>query len=116
MFYTFIQNNSGGDFEYNASRGISVYVVVECDSLKEAVELAGEIGIYFNGCDDGRDCDCCGDRWSEPWGKEDLDPVPSMYGYPIADAIPPDKIKWMKGYEGFIHYKDGLVKGFWDKT
>lgn len=63
MFYTYSQNNSGGSFI-----GPALYVVVEADNSEEADSIAEENGLYFDGCEKGVDCDCCGDRWSRAWG------------------------------------------------
>ena len=73
MWYEFDQNNSGGWFHINDEKGIGPKVWIEADNANEANEKAQEIGIYFNGVDKGRDCDCCGDRWDatdKDWGFE----------------------------------------------
>jgi hypothetical protein len=113
MFYTFNQNNSGGSFDFNAASGISHYVIVEADSVDEANSLARGIGLYFNGADSewGPDCPCCGDRWSEAWREEGTD-EPEVYGKSALEYS--DKWKWMDGPEGFIHYKDGTIKSFFE--
>ncbi len=66
-FYRFRQNNSGGMFD---GSGI---VYVQAENTDEANKIAEENGIYFNGCHEGIDCDCCGDRWHETdsWDAED---------------------------------------------
>ncbi len=66
-FYQYMQNNSGGSFD--AHFGHSVYI--EAESPSHADYRAETIGIYFDGCDGGRDCPCCGDRWSRALGKPD---------------------------------------------
>lgn len=112
-FFTFRQNNSGGSFDYDAERGISVVVVVEAESAAVAVARAKNIGLYFDGTSD---CPCCGNRWSEPWGDDDGADVPSYYDEPInCDEFPEARYRWMKpgDYDGFIHYADGRVVGFW---
>jgi len=113
-FFTFRQNNSGGSFDYDAERGISVVVVVEAESATVAVARAKDIGLYFDGVGD---CRCCGNRWSEPWGgDDDGTEVPSYYGEPInCNEFPKDGYRWMKPgkYEGFIHHADGRMEGFW---
>lgn len=108
MFYDFRQNNSGGSFDFDGDRGISVSVIVEADSADEANERAEEIGLYFDG---SGDCECCGDRWSSQWRDDAGDEVPSIYGQPIAEYTP--HIKWSeKDFpEVFVHYKDGTVTG-----
>jgi hypothetical protein len=92
-FFNFYQNNSGGSFKIDAVRGISYVVVIEADSADEANERAEEIGLYFHGVQDGRDCDCCGDRWARA-SEHDAEDTPT------------------EGYcddEHYIHYKDGRI-------
>lgn len=60
-FYNFSQNNSGGNFIDDNT--ISVNVLIEALDYKDANDRAENKGIYFNGCEDDRDCPCCGDRW-----------------------------------------------------
>ncbi len=58
-FYEYDQNNSGGNFGPPA-----IKVFIEANSVVEAYEIAQDkYGIYFDGVDNGMDCDCCGDRW-----------------------------------------------------
>lgn len=122
MFYDFRQNNSGGSFVYDANSGISIHVIVEADNEFAAKNKAETIGIYFDGCSTGRDCSCCGDRWSD---YVDGEVVPSIYGtevkpnqdYPAADEKS-FGTKWRPEGEpdGFIHYADGRVEGFYQNT
>lgn len=73
MFFTFVQNNSGGVWKgYH-------YIIIEANSASEANELAEDNGIYFNGVNTGKDCSCCGNRWSKSW-EEDATEVPMIYG------------------------------------
>lgn len=60
-FYNFSQNNSGGSFTVNDK--LCNNVVIEATSAEEANDIAENLGIYFNGCNTGNDCSCCGDRW-----------------------------------------------------
>ena len=87
-FYSYRQNNSGGFFLKPA-----VTVNVEASSAAEADEIAVTHGLYFNGCDTGDDCNCCGDRWypadepgtaapegeGSPWADEGLPSVITFY-------------------------------------
>lgn len=118
MFYTFRQNNSGGSFEIDPDKGISVVVIIEAPNDTVASRLAEDKGIYFNGVDAGQDCECCGDRWHRPWdeGYE----VPSVYGTPIDEYYgkkdPEDLTRRMK-WSGdkpdcFVHYLDGRVEAY----
>jgi hypothetical protein len=61
MFYTYSQNNSGGSFKVNSD--VTQYVIIEADNHNDANEKAEFIGLYWNGVDEGNDCECCGDRW-----------------------------------------------------
>jgi len=117
MFFTYNQNNSGGGFAYDEKRGISHYVIIEADDAVEANDKAEGIGLYFDG--DG-DCPCCGDRWCAS-DKTDGTEFPSVYdeiiewGENVQETMPGGQfmIKWMNGYEGFVHYKNGDIAGFW---
>lgn len=60
-FYHFRQNNFGGSFKIDDD--VAINVIIEATSAKQANGKAQEIGIYFDGCDTGKDCECCGDRW-----------------------------------------------------
>ncbi len=73
MFYSYRQNNSGGSFIID--KDVTLFVIIEADSNGEADNKAEEVGLYFDGCDDGRDCSCCGDRWYKPYGKGDKSPL-----------------------------------------
>ena len=107
MFYTYMQNNSGGDFHFDAARGVSHYVIIEAASAEEANKKALDIGLYFDGCDDGRDCPCCGDRW---YPQDDGIEVPEVYGQSALKVGSVFRC-WMEpNPEGFIHYANGKIK------
>ena len=56
--FQFRQNNCGG--QYMGPK----FVVVKADDADQANQIAQDQGpVYFDGVADGRDCDCCGDRW-----------------------------------------------------
>ena len=57
-WYRFVQNNSGGKF---AEPALAVWV--EANDANQANIRAANLDIYFDGCDAGVDCSCCGDRW-----------------------------------------------------
>lgn len=74
-FYDFDQNNPGGKFHIDDKKGLGVRVWIEANNIEEAIDRAEDIGIYFNGVADGRDCSCCdgGDRWHEPNEKDTVE-------------------------------------------
>lgn len=76
LYYTYNQNNSGGRFIKNDQ--VCHYVIVQAVSPADADQRAETIGIYFDGCETGQDCDCCGDRWSRAW--RDGSAEPEIYG------------------------------------
>ena len=109
MFFEYRQNNSGGDFDFDEKSGITHQVVIEASSLEEANQKAANIGIYFNGCDSGIDCSCCGDRWSEPWDETGTEAAQAA-GKPVAEAT---GFQWMQdGKEIAVHYADGRICWF----
>jgi hypothetical protein len=98
-FYNFRQNNSGGHFEHDSFSGIGYVVCVQADSEEQAIARAESIGLYWDGCDKGLDCDCCGDRWYS--GYPDAHDEPTLGGKPLAGG-------W--GIPSYIHYLDGTVE------
>lgn len=103
-YWQFHQNNSGGSFIIDESAGISVNVIIEADSSREANGLATDIGLYFDG--DG-DCSCCGNRWSEVYDY-DGDLTPTFYG---ADLDQPQDYlhDWANGRVSlFVHHRDRI--------
>jgi len=112
-YWTFTQNNSGGSFDYDEDRGITHFVIIEADSRDEAISRAEEIGIYFDGCDKGIDCCCCGDRWHEPFHDEGS-PFPEVYGDDVRKQSGATLwATWMKpGREIVIHPKSGSLEWF----
>ena len=77
-WYQYTQNNSGGSMDVNER--LSHYVLVQARDSVHADERAEQIGIYFNGVEDGMDCECCGDRWYPNSGNRYGDEVPLVYG------------------------------------
>lgn len=114
MFYEFMQNNSGGSFDFDESAGITHIVVVEAESADQANSKAEEVGLYWDGCSTGQDCSCCGDRWYEA-SSDEGDKIPSSYGEPLTENTYKDKGlgKWMdEGKEACVHFQDGTVKWY----
>ena len=100
-FYEYTQHNSGGSFSNSEKDGIAEYVVIEALNAEHANTIAEGIGLYFDGCDNGNDCPCCGDRWYRAYESDGSD-VPSIYGEPLANI---EKSYYRKCC--FVHYLDG---------
>lgn len=62
-YYSFLQNNSWGYLIELPKKGIAHQVFIQSKSREQAIEIAEELGIYFDGVATGIDCPCCGDRW-----------------------------------------------------
>jgi len=102
-FYTFKQNNSGGSFDVDEN--VCHAVIIEALNMEHACARAENIGIYFNGVEDGMDCSCCGDRWSVPW--DEGSDTPMIYGEPASEY----KSSWTTP-SVIIHYADGRKESF----
>lgn len=95
-YFVYRQNNSGGSFVHDEGK-LSHYVAIEAESASGAEAKAEELGIYFDGCDTGQDCDCCGDRWYRQSEPEELPAC--VY------------IKWMgDAPDMYVHNLDGTVE------
>lgn len=113
MFFHYSQNNSGGSFDFDRERGITHHVVIEANSADDANERAEAIGLYFDGCDAGIDCDCCGDRWYAKWENSAGYAEPTVYGQPAFEVE--HHTRWMApNPEVVIHYADGRIE--WEPT
>ena len=111
MFYTYQQNNSGGEFSHVPDK-LSHCVVVEANSAGEANQRLLALGGYFDGVSEDRDCDCCGDRWY-PCSESDGAGVPSLCGgTPLVDVV--DVWDWMDGDPAvYVHMLDGRMFPFY---
>ena len=106
MFYHFSQNNSGGCFHNDDL--VCIHMIIEARHAAEANDRAEGLGIYFDGVENDRDCDCCGDRWYQAWGQGDDEPL--IYGaHPAAYAA-----HFAEPGEVFcrVFYLDGYVAEF----
>lgn len=102
-YYSYRQNNSGGSFivdDYVAHN-----VIVQAESPQQADTIAESKGVYFNGCESGLDCECCGDRW-HPTYEGDATDTPLVYGKEPKEAI---KDGWFND-ECVIYHSDGKVE------
>lgn len=112
-FYYFRQNNSGGSFVYNDK--LTHHVVIEAQSHTVANALAEDMGIYFDGVENDRDCPCCGDRWDAA-SESDGKPEPMVYSTPVSQAHNNDyMMRFMDKDQPEIrvHYLDGRVEDYW---
>lgn len=102
MFYTYGQNNSGGIFRPPAN-----YVIIEANSPSDSDYIAEFHGLYFDGCDNNRDCSCCGDRW---YRASDYDAYtePSIYGKPASEFVPHFRDKNLP--VAMIVFSDGRIE------
>lgn len=111
MFYTYNQNNSGGNFEVNDN--VKHYVIIEAHNAKSADKKAESIGIYFDGVAKGIDCPCCGDRWDKTndpdFGIEGTK-KPEIWGESASEYIKAHRMFWEK--EAIVYYKNGKVEVF----
>ena len=99
MFYTYRQNNSGGRFQFD--NDVAPTVIIEAVSDDAADLYAIEtLGMYFDGCLKGMDCECCGDRW---YPSPEGDPVPSLSNEPIQW----DDQNLEDVTNGYIYFADG---------
>ncbi len=112
-WYHITQNNSGGSFDYDAVRGITHHMVIEATDWQHANSRALGLGLYHNGVENDRDCECCGDRWYPLHDRDKGDTEPMVYGKPVAK---PSKqfIKWLKKGEFniFVHPMEGKFQGY----
>lgn len=87
-------------------------MIVEAMNADQTNGIAEGIGIYFNGCDDGRDCDCCGDRWYAASGEGDDEPM--LYGSPVAEFLHFNNSRKVKDKEALVRvfYLDGVIQSY----
>jgi hypothetical protein len=63
-WFEWSQNNSGGSFVVD--KKLCHRLFIEAEDEHAAEQKAFELGVYYDGCADGIDCNCCGDRWYSP--------------------------------------------------
>lgn len=85
MFYLFNQVNSGGFFVVDEK--VTQNVIIEATSADDANIRAETIGIYFDGVNQGEDCECCGDRWGKVSDDDGTD-EPLLYDKPPEEHFP----------------------------
>jgi hypothetical protein len=97
--FEYRQNNSGGSFDIEPSSGIATRVWIEALDADDADRRAERVGIYFDGCNDGRDCSCCGDRWDRSYGEGVSSIEIDGYTFDWHDTI-------------YVHRFDGTIEAF----
>lgn len=98
MFFTFIQNNSGGYYEEDDVA--THYVIIEATDYKDANKIAEDKGLFsYNWCE------CCGERFFTMWG--DGDESPKIYNEPVESYK-----SYGDGVYARVFYKDGSVKNY----
>ena len=112
-FFEFNQNNSGGSFDVDDN--VCHRVVIEADTAAEATAKAEELGCYWNGVANGMDCSCCGDRWYELWGDDDVLKFPLQHGEETFNNVEDYTQMLANRYGGTtpdcrIFYVDGTIK------
>ena len=108
MFYTFTQNNSGGSFI--TDEAIAHYVIIEADSADEANSIAESKGIYFNGCEIGEDCPCCGDRWYAQYDDKDGTDTVMIYSKDPSECD--DMFAEVGDPYCYVYQKDSVVRSY----
>jgi hypothetical protein len=106
MFFTVMQNNSQGVFDYDEKAGIAEFLVIEAPSAREAGERLDDITERYI---QGPYCECCGKRW--PFYADDDDrgtQTPTIYEKPAETYI--GSFTKRGHVTTFIHYLDGRVE------
>lgn len=105
MFHTFVQNFDGRHKIINDD--ISIFTVIEGENLEDIINLAQNLGIYFDGVKNFQDCSCCGDRWERP-KQEELTNLAEIEGQLLSEFYDPT---FDSGYSDkhdiVVHYMDG---------
>lgn len=106
-WYEYTQNNSGGGFE--VTENLAHRLFIEAEGGEEADLKAQRLGVYFDGCDEGVDCPCCGDRWYH--GQEVKYPLDYGDGL-VFNSVEShaqflaDRYGWTSP-DAYIHYANG---------
>lgn len=124
FWYEYSQNNSGGRFDIDDN--VSIRVLIQAEDKYAANRKAEAVGLYFDGCYEGRDCDCCGDRWSEAWNAIEAFSVyswkdgrttktyDSVMDYAQALA---DEDDWAgKQHSVVVYFANGAKTKFWNSS
>lgn len=58
------------EYHHKLDAPVDVWVIAEDHAEADAL-VKKFAGVYFDGCYDGQDCECCGDRWHRADGMSD---------------------------------------------
>lgn len=114
MFYLFNQCNSGGYFI--VSDKVCHRLFIEADDGEEALQIAENLGCYWDGVNKGLDCPCCGDRWYTYYDEIDINKMKNDgYEVSVCDSIEEYAQYLANTYgrtspDARIFYKDGNIK------
>ena len=109
-YFEFSQNNSGGSFDVDDK--LCHRLIIQAETEEQAVTKAEEMGVYFDGCQNGIDCNCCGDRWYSP-SEVQIDKMAKVYKKPMESIE--DYAQFIANEYGWttpdvrIFYADGKV-------
>jgi hypothetical protein len=100
-FYQYRQNNSGGSFEVNDKLTVTVWIEARC--VEEANNTFQSLGGYFDGCEKGWDCECCGDRWYPVDEGDCYETLPEI------ELSTSEYLGAPAGSQTVVHYLDGGI-------
>lgn len=110
MYFCFYQTLPDSELVYNEEKGISRYVIFEAESAFHANSRAEENDFKWDALTG------VGDQWYSVSNKDEQE-EPRALGFEIdllADLDPEVPItKLMDGAEGFVHFLDKQIVGFW---
>jgi len=106
-YYTFYQI---APYRFKESKGISRFVVVEAETTFDVNYRAKRLGIIWDPLTG------CGESWYS-MSKKDAHHEPTVFGFDVDlwsdfdQELPFEKE--MMGPEGFVHFLDKEIVGFW---
>lgn len=115
-WFEFSQNNTGGSFDVDDN--VCHRLFIEAVDEETASSIAETKGVYFDGVDEGRDCPCCGDRWSSYYNEVKF---PVDYGSGKVFNTVEEYAQYLADDYGWttpdarIFYQDGSVKEIFKK-
>lgn len=111
-FFEFSQNNTGGSFVTDSK--LCHRLFIEASSEDEAISKAEDLGCYWNGVDEGYDCECCGDRWYPSGSFVDLEEMNKRWGgYEIAEWLEEKRGEKISDAEAISALKAQYRKSVW---